>query len=292
MLLDKIKKKCVDSCDKINYREQDGSDSAYRVIPQFREFIFLFALKVTMSDWEDNDHDNISVRVAKPNKWDDEDVEKEEDVKDNWDESSDEENEKAKTTTTPAAPPKKKISAAQKAIAKKMINNDVNEEEDELERKRREQQAIKDADMENTKEMFGGLAIQETGTDKLNSKKSNNSAQFVVTKETTSPLDKINPKTKEDFDKFSKLLVDRIQKHGSHHLYVNFINGLVRELCLPLKETEARKIANTLTTLADSKLPKPKKKTNSKPVLQVENFDSVDAADYVEYVYDEFEDFI
>lgn len=51
MLLDKIKKKCVDSCDKINYREQDGSDSAYRVIPQFREFIFLFALKVTMSDW-------------------------------------------------------------------------------------------------------------------------------------------------------------------------------------------------------------------------------------------------
>lgn len=40
------------------------------------------------------------------------------------------------------------------------INNDVNEEEDELERKRREQQAIKDADMENTKEMFGGLAIQ------------------------------------------------------------------------------------------------------------------------------------
>lgn len=98
-------------------------------------------------------------------------------------------------------------------------------------------------------------------------------------------------------------------------MYVNFINGLVRELCLPLKETEARKIANTLTTLADSKLPKPKKKSmmklllsleflilyllklliflaNSKPVLQVENFDSVDAADYVEYVYDEFEDFI
>ncbi|GBB89857.1 hypothetical protein RclHR1_01670008 [Rhizophagus clarus] len=246
-----------------------------------------------MSDWEDNDHDNIPVRVSKPNKWNDEDVE-EDDVKDNWDESSDEDDEKTKTTTTSAAPQKKKISAAKKAIAKKMNNNDVNEEEDELERKKREQQAIKDADMENAKEMFQGITVKETEVDKASSKKLNNSSQS-VTRETLSPLDKINPKTKEEFDKFSKLLIERIQKHEKQSLYANFINGFVRELCLPLKDTEARKVANTLTTLANEKQkPKTKKKTNNKPVLQVENFDSVDAADYVDYdVYDDdYEDYM
>jgi hypothetical protein len=55
-------------------------------------------------------------------------------------------------------------------------------------------------------------------------------------------------------------------------LYVNIINGLVRELCLPLKETEVRKIANTLTTLADQQKPKPKKKSTLKLMLSLKFF--------------------
>jgi translation initiation factor 3 subunit J len=49
-------------------------------------------------------------------------------------------------------------------------------------------------------------------------------------------------------------------------MYVNFINEFIRELCLPLKDADVRKVANTLSTLANEKQKqirekeKPKKK--------------------------------
>ncbi|RIA91304.1 translation initiation factor 3, subunit 1 alpha, partial [Glomus cerebriforme] len=80
-------------------------------------------------------------------------------------------------------------------------------------------------------------------------------------------LDTINPRTKEEFSKFSKLLVDRIRKHEKQGTtYVNFINEFVRELCFPLKDVDVRKVASSLTTLANEKQKqirekdKPKKK--------------------------------
>jgi len=183
-----------------------------------------------------------------------------------------------------------------------MNNNDGNEEEDDLdefERKKREHQAIIDADLENTKGMFQGIAIKETEIDKVKSKSLNNAestSRSVTTK--VSSLDNINPKSKEEFDKFSKLLVDRIRKHEKQGMYVNFINEFVRELCSPLKDVDVRKVASSLTTLANEKQKqmkekdKPKKKGNSKPILQVEKFDSVDVTDYGDYYEEEFDDFI
>ena len=49
-------------------------------------------------------------------------------------------------------------------------------------------------------------------------------------------------------------------------MYTNFINEFIRELCLPLKDADVRKFANTLSTLANEKQKqirekeKPKKK--------------------------------
>jgi translation initiation factor 3 subunit J len=212
-------------------------------------------------------------------------------------ESSDEEKEKAKTTTTSAPPPKKKKSVAQKVIAdavkrEQMNNNDGNEAEDEIERKKRENQAIKDADLENTKGMFQGVSIKETEVDEISSNNKEISQSKTIK---DSPLDRINPKSKEEFDEFSKLLVERIRKHEKQNMYVNFINEFIRELCLPLKDADVRKVANTLSTLANEKQKqirekeKPKKKGKAKPSLQVENYDAaVDITDYG--TYDDFED--
>lgn len=171
-----------------------------------------------------------------------------------------------------------------------------------MKEKKRERQAIKDADLENTKGMFGGVSIKETEVDGINSKDLDNEDNEEESQDKTikgspldgSPLDKINPKSKEEFDEFSKLLVERIRKHEKQSMYTNFINEFIRELCLPLKDADVRKFANTLSTLANEKQKqirekeKPKKKGKSKPSLQVEKFDTVDITDYG--TYDDFED--
>uniref|UniRef100_A0A1D1Y6B8 Eukaryotic translation initiation factor 3 subunit J n=1 Tax=Anthurium amnicola TaxID=1678845 RepID=A0A1D1Y6B8_9ARAE len=243
-----------------------------------------------MSDWEDRNFDIPARHAVKQSKWADEDVEKE-DVKENWDEASDEES--TITLTTPS----KNTSVAQRAIAKKekMNNNDSDEDElDEIERKKRERKAIMDADMENTKGLFG---IEDT--DNVNSKDSNNAVsppRNVATKGGSS-LDKISPKSKEEFDEFSRLLVERIRKYEKQPSYGNFINGFVRELCVSLKDADLRRISTTLTNLSNERQKskdKPKKKGKSKPSLQVEN--DTDLTNYDDYDtydrYDDYDDFI
>jgi len=258
-----------------------------------------------MSDWEEGADETPVPAIVKPiKKWDDEDVD-ENNIKDSWDmESSDEEKEMAKTTTTSAPPPKKKKTAAQKVIAKReqMNNIDGNEEDDEFERKKRERQAVKDADLEVTKGMFQGVSIKETEVDRINSKDLNNDEMSQASSRASSrgktikdsPLDRINPRSKEEFDEFAKLLVERIRKHEKQGMYANFVNEFIRELCLPLKDADVRKVANTLSTLANEKQKqirekeKPKKKGKAKPSLQVEKFDTADITDYGNY--DDFEE--
>ncbi|CAG8468354.1 859_t:CDS:2 [Funneliformis mosseae] len=164
-------------------------------------------------------------------------------------ESSDEE--EKKKSTTPAPPPKKKKSVAQQIA-----------EREELKRKAAEQKArisfisVIDADLENAEGMFQGVTIRETEGSPL---------------DMTIPM--TNPKTKEDFEEFSKLLVDQIRKNEKQGLYVNFINDFIRELCAPLRDVDVRKFASKV-----------------KPALQTEKFDLYDTTDYGNY--DDFDDFM
>ena len=57
------------------------------------------------------------------------------------------------------------------------------------------------------------------------------------------------------------LLLTIIQKQS---IYVNFINEFIRELCLPLRDADVRKVANTLSTLASEKQKQIKEKEKSK----------------------------
>ncbi|CAG8732185.1 6003_t:CDS:2, partial [Funneliformis caledonium] len=173
--------------------------------------------------------------IVKPiKKWDDEDVD-EDNIKESWDMESSDEEEKKKSTT-PAPPPKKKKSVAQQIA-----------EREELKRKAAEQKARIG--------MFQGVTIRETEGPPL---------------DMTIPM--TNPKTKEDFEEFSKLLVDQIRKHEKQGLYVNFINDFIRELCAPLRDVDVRKFASKV-----------------KPALQTEKFDLYDTTDYGNY--DDFDDF-
>jgi translation initiation factor 3 subunit J len=74
-----------------------------------------------------------------------------------------------------------------------------------------------------------------------------------------------NPRTKEEFEAFSQKVYNIIIKpHINKPLYAGFVEAHVRQLCEPLKDSEVRKAANGLTTLAATKLHGARDKTSGK----------------------------
>jgi translation initiation factor 3 subunit J len=73
------------------------------------------------------------------------------------------------------------------------------------------------------------------------------------------------PRTKEDFQKLSSQIVEYIVKrHQSKPLYPSFVEQLARDISQPLKDVEVRKVASSLTTLANEKQKEQKDKTSGK----------------------------
>jgi translation initiation factor 3 subunit J len=74
-----------------------------------------------------------------------------------------------------------------------------------------------------------------------------------------------NPKTKEDFNVFSKQIVDIIVKrHQNKPLYATFVEQLVKDVASPLRDVDIRKAASGLTALANEKQREAKEKTTGK----------------------------
>ncbi|KAJ2715846.1 Translation initiation factor 3 subunit J component, partial [Coemansia spiralis] len=103
--------------------------------------------------------------------------------------------------------------------------------------------------------------------------------------------------TQEEFDTFAKALVERIQKSQSRRLYSAFLEKLIHDLALPLKDVDVRKIASSLTALASEKQKAAKealkvgKKKNKKVTLGGTAKGQMEAAEYSRG-YDDFDDFM
>jgi len=201
------------------------------------------------------DHDeDVIVPAPVSKKWDDED-EEDNIVKDSWDASDSEEEEKK-----PAPAPPKKRPIAQRIAERKEEEElakikrfvDMVEEEDEFARKERLHQLEIEADMANTAELFAGVGVKD---------------------ENLTPLEKMTPKTKDQFDEFQKALVEIISKHQKQGFYTTFLENLFRELSQPLNDFNVRKLSTALTTLSNDKqrqtkiAQQNKKKGPSKPAL-------------------------
>ncbi|GJJ73811.1 translation initiation factor 3 subunit J [Entomortierella parvispora] len=245
-----------------------------------------------MSDWENDDVIEAPVIPAKK-QWDDEDVE-EDDIKEDWDASSESESEEEKA---PAVKPPPKKTLAQKiaeraeeaerrkqaALEKVALIPENETEEEKFERRQREKNAIIESDLANAADLFSGVKISDTG---------------VVT--AASSLETMKPKTKDQFNEFTNELVALIQKHEKQGLYASFLEGLFRELAQGVRDVDVRKYASTLTTLANEKQKaakealKTKKKGSAKPSLGAATkvATSVDTRDYSNDYNDDFDDFM
>ncbi|TDL25539.1 translation initiation factor eIF3 subunit [Rickenella mellea] len=221
-----------------------------------------------MSDWENSDNESpapaanpppkapVLPKVPAKSKWEGED--EEENVASDWEESSDEEDKKPAATST-AAPPKKKGTLKAKLAEKealKAARRDTGDDDslydsddvlDPREKARRDKEREINADISNAAELLGAAALGGTSDKELDK------------------LVSENPRTKEEFQAFSSRIVEYIiKRHQNKPLYASFIEHHVRELALPLKDVEVRKVASSLTTLANEKQKEAKDKASGK----------------------------
>jgi len=256
-----------------------------------------------MSDWEGSDSDTpaspppkVAVPPKKPvkSKWEGEDEEDDGPASD-WEASSEEE--EKPTASAHVEPPKKKgtlkAKLAQKE-AERAARIAAGEDEDydsdavldPREKARLDKERELNADLNNAADLLGAAAFGGTSSAELDS------------------LLSFQPRTKDDFIKFSNQIIEVvIKRHQSKPLYPTFIEHLARELAMPLKDVEVRKVASGLTTLANEKQKeqrdkasgKKKPKTAAKPALgAAKAMGKADTGVYDEALDDDFggEDFM
>lgn len=73
------------------------------------------------------------------------------------------------------------------------------------------------------------------------------------------------PRTKEDFQNLSDRIIEFvIKRHRDKPLYSSFVEHHARALAVPLKDVEVRKVASSLTTLANEKQKEQRDKASGK----------------------------
>ncbi|GAN10538.1 eukaryotic translation initiation factor 3 subunit J-like [Mucor ambiguus] len=238
-----------------------------------------------MSDWEDELDVEVEVAIPKKNQWDDEDAEDQ--VKESWEDSDDEKETKEKK---PAPVLKKKVPLKQKIAekqaaeekkkqeleAKKLAGEeDKEEEEDAFARKERLRQLELEADMASATDLFSGVAVTDM-KDK--------------------PLEEWKPRNRVEMDAYRKRLVEIITPTAKWNNYGWFIDELLRDIAVPLNHPEVKKIASSLTTIANEKQRVAKEATKkgkgkSRPQLAAAGKNSTADDNYADNGYDDY-DFI
>jgi len=220
-----------------------------------------------MSDWEASDNDTHTKATSPPpkaplkpvkSKWEGEDEEGDSPVSD-WEASSEDEDDKPAISPVPVAPPKKKGTlkaklaekeaekAARRATGEDGAEYDSDEVLDPKEKARRDKEKELNADLNNAADLFGAAALGGTSSSELNS------------------IISFQPRTKEDFQELSRLIIEyTIKRHQTKPLYAAFVEHHARELAIPLKDVEVRKVASGLTALANEKQKEQRDKASGK----------------------------
>lgn len=231
-----------------------------------------------MERWDDDNFEPPAVipSLVKSNKWVGED--EDDDVKESWEDEDEEnkEDEEAKTVEV-----RKKKKTLQDKIAEKEAKK-----REELERRLKEQQEEEippEEKLRMQKESDLKIALETT---------------FGVKEaETVEIGGLILPNTTEEFEEFTESLSKQLMplsRHGNN--FVNFAEGLARNLCAGMNSSDIKKIKNTLDNLhlEKQKIEKgdksKKNKGKGKAKLKVEG-ENEQLSAYVND-YDDFDDFM
>jgi len=210
---------------------------------------------LTMADWDADDFEpdtatpTAGVTTIPSDKWDGED--EEDDIKDAWDAESDEDNSEKSEEVKPVKVKKKKTlaqkiaekeEAAEQAMLEKMKMDqeelEANTPEGKLAEKMRLQKLTEENDLKIAQDMFGADAVGAVGG-----------------------IDAMNPETKEEFDDFSKAVLDKITSLESSELFQDFAEEFVRSLCMSLNVQTLKKCKTHVEAFHSAKLKEEKAAT-------------------------------
>lgn len=197
-------------------------------------------------NWDDDDFEPepkvapATVKVS--DKWDGED-EDDDDIKDDWDADSEEED-KSKESE-PVVKVKKKKTLAQKIAEKEEAAEQerleqlaqeeeaqaMNTPEGKLAEKMRLQKLAEDNDLELLQELVGSGASKKGGV-----------------------IDCMEPSTKEEFDKFSEVVLEKFSGLESSDQYQDFAENFVKNLCMSMTVPTLKKVKGHVEAFHSTKL--------------------------------------
>merc|ERR1712110_942427 len=206
-----------------------------------------------MADWDADDFEpdtaTGAVTTMPSDKWDEED--EEDDIKDAWDAESDEDKSEKSEEAKPAKVKKKKTlaqkiaekeEAAEQARLEKMKMDEeemeANTPEGKIAEKMRLQKLTEENDLKIAQDMFGADALGAGGG-----------------------IDAMNPQSKEEFDEFSKAVLDKITSLESSEHFQDFAEEFVRSLCMSLNVQTLKKCKTHVEAFHSAKLKEEKAAT-------------------------------
>merc|ERR1711953_1064279 len=201
--------------------------------------ISLEASPLNMADWDADDFEPDTATpavVSMPSdKWDGED--EEDDIKDAWDAESDEENSQKSEEAKPVKV-KKEETAEQARLEKMRMEEEemeANTPEGKLAEKMRLQKLTEENDLKIAQDAFGVGAV--------------------------GGIDAMNPQTKEEFDDFSKAVLEKITSLDSSEHFQDFAEDFVRNLCMSLNVQTLKKCKTHVEAFHSAKLKEEKAAT-------------------------------
>jgi len=213
-------------------------------------------------NWDDEDFEpevgagNNAAKVS--DKWDGED-EDDDNIKDDWDADSEEDKPKEEATVTQPVKVKKK-----KTLEQKIREKEEAAEQAKLEKLEAEREAL-EAQTPEAK-LAEKLRLQ-----KLEEENGRRQAQelFGVSEVPAGAIDGMQPDSKEDFEKFSQLVLDKFATLEPSEHYQDFAENFVKNLCMTLNVPTLKKVKGHAEAFHSTKLKEQKanaaKGKSSKP---------------------------
>lgn len=238
-----------------------------------------------MSDGE-WDADNFEAKQpVVSDKWEGEDEDDE--VRDNWDDE-DEADKKDETISAEASA----VQIKKKKPLKERLAEKEEKRKKDLEEKRKQEEEAKKQ-----------LTPKQLFEEKLRRQKIQEEADLALAVEAfgfgkeepvvVGVLDGFEPKTKEDFDKFSQMLCEKITQFEKSPYYVPFMETFVCDVTLAVGPDDLKKLSSTLTALYNEKVKlqkstKGKKKTKKATLTIEKNILAVNE----DNGFDDFDDYL
>jgi len=243
-----------------------------------------------MDDWESEDFDDIKLPAVK-NKWDDEDVESEEEIKESWDDSEDEKPKPANPKPAPKVNPKqtgKKLTKAQQRKASEEKKARERREREELEnetidqRKLREAKLVQDADFQNTLDLFGAdSAVQNK---RVSDDVFDDDDDNVPEKDKKVYIEELKPKTRDDFVKYAEAVYEEISRYNKNQFYNAMLETLLKRISEPMEIANVRKLISTLQLeITNKQKAQAKKKKTPKKATIKQAYDNDIISDGMKY---------